>query len=120
MYEALCERAILWSVVNLFAQQQRENFTPRKPSIKRDEALVRKFDEFYNDEWDESMFYLPSDFIDKFDINRHLARYYLMNMVYEKKLFRVKYCNKTYYRKEDDYWHPRFKEFIWFGVEVTK
>jgi hypothetical protein len=43
-----------------------------------------------------------------------------MNMVYERKLFRVKYYNKTYYRKLDSYWHPRFEELKWFGVEVTR
>jgi len=104
----------------MFAQQNREFTTPRRPSIKRDEALVKKFKEFFETKWIENDFYLPIDFIKEFDINRHLARYYLMNMVYEKLLFRVKYCNKTYYRKKDTYWHSRFKELIWFGVEVTK
>jgi len=106
--------------MSIYAQQNREVTTPRKPSIKRDEALIKQFNEYYNKRWVENDFYLPSDFIKEFKINRHLARYYLMNMVYEKKLFRVKYYNKTYYRKLDTFWHPRFKELMWFGVEVTR
>ena len=81
----------------ILAQQNREVTTLRKPPIKRseDEALIKQFNLFYEEKWEENLFYLPSDFIKEFDINRHLARYYLMNMVYEKKLFRVKYYNKT-------------------------
>jgi hypothetical protein len=41
-----------------------------------------------------------------------------MDMVYEKKLFRVKYGNKTYYALRKDYIMNRFKEYIWIEVEV--
>jgi hypothetical protein len=93
--------------------------TARKPKQVRDEALAKKFSDFYESTWNAAYMYTPSDFIDQFGINRHLARYYLMDMVYEKKLFRVKYANKTFYGKRISNTIDRFKEFVWMGVEVT-
>lgn len=84
-----------------------------------DVVLADKFSEFYDTKWTERSMYTPSDFINEFGINRHLARYYLMLMVYEKKLFRVKYSNKTFYAKRNPDLVDRFKEYIWMGVEVT-
>ena len=97
----------------------RERFpvTP-KNSNSRDEALIKKFSEFYNNEWNDEFMYTPSDFIGRFGINRHLARYYLMDMLYGCKVFRVKYSNKTFYGKYDLKIIDKFKEFIWMGVEV--
>ena len=84
-----------------------------------DIVLAQKFDEFYEQKWFDHGMYTPSDFISEFGINRHLARYYLMIMVYEKKLFRVKYSNKTFYGKRKPEFVDKFKEFVWMGVEVT-
>lgn len=84
-----------------------------------DTALADKFLLFFNTEWDTNMMYTPSDFIDKFGINRHLARYHLMNLVYGKILFRVKYTNKTFYGNRDAESIDAFKQRIWMGAEVT-
>ena len=90
----------------------------RKPKIIKDEELSKKFADFYDKEWNANFMYTPSDFIEKFGINRHLARYYLMAMLYDSKVFRVKYSNKTFYGLYDLKLIDRFKEFIWMGVEV--
>ncbi len=103
----------------MLAQQRREVTYPRKPSTKREEALTKQFEEYYTNKWVDTWFYLPIDFIREFGIDRHLAGYYLMKMTREGKLFRVKYSNKTYYRKFDKDRFDRYREFIWFGVEVT-
>lgn len=95
-----------------------ERFPIPKKSKAEDEALVRQFNEFYTETWQSEEMYTPSDFINYFGINRHLARYYLMNMLYERKLFRVKYSNKTFYGKYDLGLIDRFKEFTWIGVEI--
>jgi len=84
----------------------------------KDADLARKFADFYDTAWDKSYMYTPSDFISRFGINRHLARYYLMDMLYDRKVFRVKYSNKTFYGFYDPVLIDRFKEFIWMGVEV--
>ncbi len=91
---------------------------PVKSKKVEDEALVKQFEEFYDQQWKDQEMYTPSDFINYFGINRHLARYYLMNMLYERKLFRVKYSNKTFYGKYDLKTIDRFKEFTWMGVEI--
>lgn len=91
----------------------------KKFSKESTDILSKKFNEFYESKWDSNYMYTPSDFIDEFGINRHLARYYLMDMVYEKKLFRVKYANKTFYGKRSTNAIDKFKEFVWMGVEVT-
>lgn len=104
----------------MLAQQRREVTTPRKPRIERDDVLSDKFNDYFENQWKTDFMYLPNDFIDMFGINRHLSGYYLMKMVREGKLFRIKYCNKTYYRKWDVERYLLYCEFIWFGVEVTK
>ena len=97
----------------------RERFPVKsKVNESRDEALIKKFSEFYETKWNDDYMYTPSDFIGCFRINRHLARYYLMDMLYSRKVFRVKYSNKTFYGKYDLKTIDRFKEFIWMGVEV--
>lgn len=88
------------------------------PRDKRDDLISKKFKHFFENQWHPNYCYSPSDFIKIFGVTRHLARYYLMDMVYEKKLFRVKYGNKTYYALRKDYIMNRFKEYIWIGVEV--
>ena len=106
----------------MLAQQNKEVKAIRRPKTIRigDEELIKKFNEFYENEWQSKYAYTPKDFIIKFDINRHLARYYLMNMVWDKRLFRVKYANKTYYMMRDDVWIDKFSQLLWFGVEVSK
>lgn len=124
-----------WSNSDLYMNNFQQTFYPttniiRKNSsvydagsLKRrkclDEAMSNKFRKFIDEEWDSNYMYTPSDFIEKFGITRHLSRYYLMDLVYERKLYRVKYANKTWYDKVDDSWQSRFKEYIWMGVEVT-
>jgi hypothetical protein len=104
----------------MLAQQRREvTYPKRKPTVKYDVALAKQFEDYFKSKWIETMFYTPSDFIREFKINRHLARYYLMSMVWDKRLFRVKFSNKTYYRKRDPLRIDRYKELVWFGVEVT-
>lgn len=90
----------------------------RKKNIPSD-AMAMKFKDFVENEWDDDYMYTPSDFIVKFGITRHLSRYYLMDLVYQHVLFRVKYANKTFYGKHDDVWISKFREFTWMGVEVT-
>lgn len=96
----------------------REKTTFRK-SKNHDEVLAKKFEDFYESRWEDRGMYTPSDFINEFGINRHLARYYLMIMVYSKQLFRVKYSNKTFYGKRIPENIDKFKEYVWMGVEVT-
>jgi hypothetical protein len=88
------------------------------PKVKRDEVLTTQFHEFFKNEWKIDYMYTPSDFITPFKINRHLARYYLMDMVWEGLLFRVKYANKTFYGAILPTTIDLFNEFIWMGVEV--
>jgi len=82
--------------------------------------ISNRFNDFYEREWQTDLVYVPSDFINTFKIDRHLARYYLMQMVYEKKLFRVKYSNKTFYAKYNERLIDKFKEYTWLGVQITK
>lgn len=88
------------------------------PKVKRDEVLTKQFHDFFNSIWKADYMYTPSDFITPFNINRHLARYYLMDMVWEGLLFRVKYANKTFYGMITPSAIDKFSEFIWMGVEV--
>lgn len=87
---------------------------------KKYDQISIKFNDFYEREWQTDLVYVPSDFITTFNIDRHLARYYLMQMVYEKKLFRVKYTNKTFYVKYNEKLIDKFKEYTWLGVQITK
>ena len=90
-----------------------------------DVQLLKKFNDFLNYTWQDNYYYSPSDFDAIFGINRHLARYYLLNMVYENKLFRVKYLNKTFFIKRHAMYSPivtaesKFREYIWMGVQIT-
>lgn len=92
-----------------------EKYTGKQP---RDAILANKFKDFYENMWLRDEMYAPSDFIGKFGINRHLARYYLMDMLRERKVFRVKYSNKTFYGIYNLKVIDKFKEFTWMGVEV--
>lgn len=96
-----------------------ENYTPIKKRLVKDQKLLDKFNNFYESEWNNDFFYTPSDFIPKFGINRQLSRYYLMNMVWEGKLFRVKYLNKTFYGNRLPELMDLMKQYIWMGVEIT-
>jgi hypothetical protein len=96
--------------------------TKHRPT-KPDQLLINKFNNFYDECW-ISDWYSPSDFNGIFGINRHLSRYYLLNMVDEGKLFRIKYLNKTFFVKKtavykdvlaEDY----FRGYIWIGVEIS-
>jgi hypothetical protein len=96
---------------------------PRK-HIKPDIQLIKKFNNFLNHAWLDDWYYSPSDFDEIFGINRHLARYYLLNMVYENKLFRVKYLNKTFFIKRRAMYNSitaesKFREYIWMEVKIT-
>lgn len=85
-----------------------------------DQAMSNKFRKFVETDWNTEYMYTPSDFIEMFGITRHLSRYYLMDLVYEKKLYRVKYLNKTWYDKvNDEQMLSKCQEFIWMGVDVT-
>ena len=89
------------------------------PRDKRDDLISKKFRNFFETQWQSDYCYSPSDFIKLFGITRHLARYYLMDLVYEKKLFRIKYGNKTYYALREDEIMGKFKEYVWIGVEIV-
>ena len=88
---------------------------PRQPKINEKKV---SFDEFYDNEWKDDQFYSPSELSPKFGTDRHLSRYYLMDMVYEKKLFRVKHKNKTSYGKRIPEHIQRIRDYTWMGVEV--
>ena len=89
-------------------------------AAKNVDVIMDQFNEFYECDWNSQHMYNPSDFTKIFGITRHLARYYLMNLVREHRLFRVKYENKTFYGKAEPFAISRFNEYIWIGVEVTR
>ena len=93
----------------------------KRRKAKLDMRMLNKFRQFIDsDEWNLDYMYTPSDFIKMFGITRHLSRYYLMALVYEKKLYRAKYLNKTWYDKVcDQDMLSLCKEYTWIGVEVT-
>ncbi len=64
-------------------------------------SLYILFRNFIKDDWDDKEVYMTTDFVDKFNISRHLARHYLYDVFTrnEKVLFRVKRYNKAYYFK---------------------
>lgn len=83
-------------------------------------AIAKRFEDFYENEWHDRDFYTPSELADKFNTDRHLSRYYLMLMVYARKLIRMKYSNKTSYCKNNKVNYDALCEYIWIGVELTK
>lgn len=64
-------------------------------------SLYHQFIKFYNEKWEEEGVYQTTDFVDVFNISRHLARHYLYEILtlQEHKVFRIKKHNKSYYIK---------------------
>ena len=65
-------------------------------------SLYHQFIKFYNEQWVENGVYQTTDFVDVFNISRHLARHYLYEILtlQEHKVFRIKKHNKSYYIKQ--------------------
>lgn len=62
-------------------------------------SLYHQFMLFFENDWDVRGVYQTTDFVDVFNISRHLARHYLYEILtlQERKLFRIKKHNKSYY-----------------------
>lgn len=58
---------------------------------------------FYDEKWEVDGVYQTTDFVDVFNISRHLARHYLYEILtlQEHKVFRIKKHNKSYYIHRD-------------------
>jgi len=67
-----------------------------------DSSLYRLFMEFFENDWKNNEVYFTTDFTDRYNITRHLARHYLFDILVrkEKVCFRVKRYNKSYYFKK--------------------
>ena len=74
-----------------------------KPCKYYDNYLYKMFVDFLNTEWLDDHYYMTTDFTDRFNISRHLARHYLYEILtlQEHRLFRVKKYNKAYYIERD-------------------
>lgn len=68
--------------------------------------------------WDNDTVYFTTDFEGSLKITRHLARYYLLNILTYKKhqLFRVMISNKGYYIKRDTLHYTNMKKFARDGL----
>jgi len=89
----------------------------------KEEALhFQEFMDFYNKEWSDDLVFITSDFTSRFNIDRHLTRYYLFDRMTRKEglLFRIMYKNKAYYLKKTPENLRRFKRFVWIGVEIEE
>lgn len=64
-------------------------------------SLYHQFMLFFENEWVDRGVYQTTDFVDVFNISRHLARHYLYEILtlQEHKVFRIKKHNKSYYIK---------------------
>lgn len=66
-------------------------------------SLYHQFSNFIDNDWNMRGVYQSTDFIDMFNLTRHLATHYLYKVftLNEHRLFRVKKHNKSYYIKRE-------------------
>ena len=64
-------------------------------------SLYHQFMLYFENDWLDRGVYQTTDFVDVFNISRHLARHYLYEILtlQEHKVFRIKKHNKSYYIK---------------------
>ncbi|HOJ97294.1 MAG TPA: hypothetical protein PK024_10720 [Methanospirillum sp.] len=83
-------------------------------------SLYYQFRKFIEEEWDERNVYMTTDFVDKFNITRHLSRHYLYDIFTRKErmLFRVKFYNKAYYFKRTPQNVKEINEYRYIGIKI--
>lgn len=104
-----------------YAKGSTHLYNARRESKKIDDnGLMKQFMEFTTNEWNPDMVYTTGDFVKKYKITRHLARYYLFDKLVrqEKLLFRVMFYNKSYFIKRTPENIDMMSEFVWMGVKI--
>lgn len=64
---------------------------------KRRNSQYTSFLYFFYTHWDIDDVYTQREVADQFNIEMHLARYYLMQLVRERKICRIKHGRRSYF-----------------------